>query len=257
MKNKIKECYEQGICSVGTMSHLKSTAAVEAIGAAGLDYIFIDSEHASNTADQLTDQIIAANAAGITPIVRVCSISRDEILHALDAGACGIVIPGIENIEQARQCVSYAKYTPVGKRGYCMTRIGNWGYGEEYAGGMEGYMKEANASTLLFLQCETVECLEDLENIADLEGVDGIMLGPYDLSIDMGIPGEFDDPRIRNAVQKVLDICRNKGKISMVFSGSAENAKKMKAAGFDSVIAGLDILQLITGYQQIVSDMRS
>ncbi len=256
MRNKIKECYVQGTCSVGTMTHLKSMAAVEAIGASGLDYIFIDSEHASNTADQLTEQIIAANAAGITPIVRICSIDRDEILHALDAGACGIVVPGIENLEQAKQCVSYAKYTPVGKRGYCMTRIGKWGFGEEYADGMEGYMCEANASTLLFLQCETVDCLKDLENIAGLEGVDGIMLGPYDLSIDMGIPGEFEHPLMQDAVKKVISVCKEKDKISMVFSGSAQDAKMKKEAGFDSVIAGLDVMQLIAGYQQIVSEMR-
>ncbi len=256
MKNTIKTNYEKGINSVGTVTQLKSRAAVEAIGTTGMDYIFIDGEHASFTTGEIEGQIIAANAADITPIVRVPSFDRRGILHALDAGACGIVVPCIENVDQAKQCVDYSKYPPLGKRGFCMTRVGKWGAGEEYHDGLSGYMRVANESTLLFLQCETIPCLENLEEIANLDGVDGIMLGPYDLSTAMGIPGEFENEKFLTAMDRVVSVCKDKGKISMVFCGDSEDALKKKKVGFDSLLVGVDVSQLITGFQRTVSEIR-
>lgn len=133
-------------------------------------------------------------------------------------------MPQLETVEQARQLVGWAKFAPVGNRGYCPSRDGGWGLDENYAGGMSGYMDWANRNTMLIPQCETAGCLEHIEEIVAIEGVDGIFIGPFDLSIALGIPGRFDDPRHIAAVERVRLACERANKPCIMFCGSAEAA---------------------------------
>ena len=126
-----------------------------------------------------------------------------------------------------------------------MSRDGGWGLDDNYAQGMSGYMAWANENTLLIPQCETAGCLEHIEEIVAVEGVDGIFIGPFDLSIALGIPGRFDDARHIAAVERVRLACERAGKPCIMFCGSGEAAAGYFAQGFPSVTAGLDISFMI------------
>ncbi len=251
MKNKIKEKKQCGEPSLGTISHLLSPVAVEALGCSGLDYVMLDMEHSPIHSQELTACITAADAAGIAPLVRVGDASRCTILHALDVGAMGVIVPGIETVGQVRELIAYAKFQPVGMRGYCMTRDGKWGYDDAYRDGLAGYMRCCNEQTLLIPQCETLGCLEHIEEIAALEGVDGILIGPYDLSLAMGIGGEFQNPAFVAAVDRILNACKRNGILSMIFTGNEDELPALLSQGFDSVLFGLDVLSLIHHYSAV------
>ena len=177
--------------------------------------------------------------------MRIDEISRSPVLKMLDAGAAGLIVPQIESVEQAEKLVSWAKFAPLGNRGYCPSRDGGWGLDDNYAQGMSGYMAWANENTLLIPQCETAGCLEHIEEIVAVEGVDGIFIGPFDLSIALGIPGRFDDARHIAAVERVRLACERAGKPCIMFCGSGEAAAGYFAQGFPSVTAGLDISFMI------------
>ncbi len=256
MHNRVLEKLRQGQPVLGTITHLKSPAAVEALGAAGLDYVMMDMEHCPMDWSDVQSAVTAADAAGLEPFVRVPEGSRSAVLHALDLGVKGVIVPCIERVEQVEALISYAKFQPLGNRGYCMTRDGKWGWDAAYANGLSGYMAESNAQTLLIPQCETVGCLEHIEEIAALPGVDGILIGPYDLSIAMGLEGQFDHPDFRAAVARIRSACKVQGKMSMIFVGSTEDMVRRLDEGFDNILYGLDILSLMGHYVGVAEDFR-
>lgn len=256
MKNAILEKFRRGEPSLGIISHLLSAPAIEVLAYTGMDYVLIDLEHSPIGAEHAAQLVGVAQGAGLAPLVRVDGIERSPILKMLDAGAAGLVVPQLETVEQARKLVSYAKYPPLGNRGYCPTRDGGWGSGSCYERGMDGYMAEANASTLLIPQCETAGCLEHIEEIAAVEGVDGIFIGPFDLSIALGIPGQFGDPLLTEGIERVRRACAAAGKLCIMYAGSGEAAKRYFDQGFPSVAAGLDIEVLKLAVRGIASAAR-
>lgn len=256
MKNAILEKFRRGEPSLGIISHLLSAPAIEVLAYTGMDYVLIDLEHSPIGAEHAARLVGVAQGAGLAPLVRVDGIERSPILKMLDAGAAGLVVPQLETVEQARKLVGYAKFPPLGNRGYCPTRDGGWGSGSCYERGMDGYMAEANASTLLIPQCETAGCLEHIEEIAAVEGVDGIFIGPFDLSIALGIPGQFGDPLLTEGIERVRRACAAAGKLCIMYAGSGEAAKRYFDQGFPSVAAGLDIEVLKLAVRGIASAAR-
>jgi 4-hydroxy-2-oxoheptanedioate aldolase len=115
-------------------------------------------------------------------------------------------------------------------------------------------MKIASEQTLLIPQCETMGCLENIETITAMDGVDGIMIGPYDLSFAMGIDGQFDRPEFKEAIQRVLDACKKNGKICIIFTGNPADIDLRTEQGFDSILFNLDVLVVINYYKQIAED---
>lgn len=241
MTNRILEKFRRGEKSLGTFTHLLSAPAIEAMAYAGLDYVIIDMEHSPIGAEHAAELAGVAATAGLAPLVRVDGMERSPVLKMLDVGAAGLIVPQVESVEQVRALVSYAKFAPLGNRGYCPSRDGGWGMAPNYSGGMTGYMASANADTLLIPQCETSGCLEHIEEIVSVEGVDGIFIGPFDLSIALGIPGRFDDARHIAAVERVRLACERAGKLCIMFCGDGASAAACFRQGFPSVTAGLDI----------------
>ena len=197
MKNVLREKMLSGEKTLGTFMELGTATAAECLGLAGLDYLIIDTEHGPFNPQSALDFIRAAKLYNITPLARVQEISRAAILKLLDVGAMGLIIPCVNTVEEAKTIVSYGKYAPVGERGVANT-AGSGFWFEDYAShGMPAYFETSNRETLLFPQCETLGCLEHLEEIVILPGIDGIFVGPFDLSTAMGIPGQFDKPELR------------------------------------------------------------
>ena len=256
MSNVVLEKFKKGETSIGAFTHLRSMAAVEALGVTGLDYIIIDMEHCPTGIDEASKYITAADAAGLTSFVRVSGINRKDILHTLDTGAKGIIVPCIEHPDQVKELISYGKFKPLGNRGYCATRDGLWGNADCYEGGMEEYMATKNQEAMLIPQCETVGCLEHIDEIVAMDGVDAIMLGPYDLSIGLGIAGQFDHPKFKEAIKKVTTALKKVNKPAIVFTGNDDIAKERIEQGFDSVIVGIDLWILMNKYKEMVNSIK-
>lgn len=254
MKNMVLQKFKEGKKTIGTFTHMQSTTVIECLGFTGLDYVVIDLEHSPVTAEGANQYVLAAKRAGLAPFVRVNEISRSAILKMLDIGAEAVIVPLVETLKQAEDLVQYAKYAPLGSRGFCPTRDGGWGYAEHATGDIEEYMRICNRETLLIIQCETAGCLAHIEKITAMNGVDGILIGPFDLSIALGKPAKFDDPDVKAAFNHILQSCKAAEKMCMIFAGSAEAARQFYLEGYDSIAVGLDSAVYIDAYRKIVKE---
>lgn len=255
-QNAVKEKIRSNKKVIGAFFNLNSTAAVEILGQLGLDFIIIDTEHGPGGVESTLPLILAAEVRGITPIVRVCEIDRTSILKMLDIGAMGLLIPYVKTVEQVKDIIQWGKYMPIGDRGYSFTRKNGYGMEDEAAEDIQEYFDWANSNTLLIPQCETVECLEHIEEITALEGVDGIFIGLFDLSISMGIPKQFSAPEFQAAVARVLAVCKKAGKFCFVLGPTPEAAQKIFEQGFDGAVTG-DTSFLVSGAQQYLQGLRN
>lgn len=254
MENAVLKKFREGRPSLGTFTAIGNPLAVESLRYTGLDYVIVDTEHTPAGIESAAAQIAAAQGAGLTALARANEISRTAVLRLLDVGAQGVVVPCVETVEEVRELVQYAKYTPLGNRGFCPTRDGGWGYAP-HAASIPDYMETCNQETLLLPQCETAGCLERIEEITAMDGVDGIFVGPFDLSIALGRPGEFDAPEVHEAILRVQAACRRHGKLSMIFTGGPAASRQRFAEGYDSATMGLDTLFYVEMYKKMVAEV--
>ncbi len=245
MKNAVREKMLAGEKTLGTFMAIGSGTAAECIGLAGYDYVIIDTEHGPFNPDSAIDYIRAAKLYGAAPFVRVQDTSRAAILKMLDGGAMGLIIPQINTVDEVRQVVRHGKYTPVGNRGVA-PGVGTGFWAEDWAQhGLAQTFETANRETMLFPQCETPGCLAHIEEIAAIDGVDGIFVGPFDLSVAMGIPLNFEHPDFKAALRRILDACKAAGKPTIIYAGTIEDARKDFEMGFTSVAYNQDGALLI------------
>lgn len=247
-RNMFQEKIRRGEKPLGTFVNTGSSFVVECIGRTGFDYVVIDNEHSPIEAEESAELIRAAELTGLTPFVRVREISRPAVLKLLDVGAQGIIVPNIRTVDEAREIVSYAKYSPIGNRGFCPSRKDGWGFDGSLS--VRETMDFFNDNVLVFLQCETAEALACVEEIAAVEGVDGLFIGPFDLSIAMGIPGEFDNPVFVDALARVRKAAQNSGKLCLIYAGTPEKTVENFAQGYDSVACGMDAGVIISAFRE-------
>jgi len=252
MKNLVKSKIENNGHPLGTFFQTGSATTAECLGLAGLDYIIIDTEHGPFEVESAMSFIRAARLTGTTPFVRVKDSSRAAILKMLDAGAMGLVIPNVRSAQEAREIVTWGKYFPLGERGIAPTS-GNAYWTQDWARNLDDYFRISNTETLLIPQCETIGCLEQIEEIAAIDGVDGIFVGPFDLSAALGRPGDFENPDHQAAIERVVKACRNAGKLTFIYASSYEETRMRYEQGFDSVTYGMDSLLLIDAAKQLVA----
>ena len=254
MKNTLKEKLLSGKKPVGMFVGSGSAAVVECLGRTGLDFVVIDNEHSPIEAETSMDLIRAAELSGLCPLARVREISRPAVLKLLDVGAQGLIVPNVRSVDDVKKLISYAKYAPVGDRGFCPTRKDGWGF--DTAETVPELMARLNAETLLIPQCETLDALNAIEDIAALSGVDGIFVGPFDLSISMGLPGQFDHPDFTAAVDRIVRACHDAGKSCLFFGGTPEAVTAGFRKGFDGMAYSIDTVALIKAVRSDVATIR-
>ncbi len=176
-------------------------------GAAGLDWVFLDSEHSPFASDTLHDLISAYRMTEVTAVVRVCDFQYDLVARALDSGAEGIIFPRCEDPGQLAHAVRGAKFPPQGHRGFGMGPA-QIGY---QAASFDDITQHCNRETLLIAQIESTPALERLPELAGVEGLDSLLIGPADLSISLGVGGEWNHPRLIQAVDRVIEACHKYG----------------------------------------------
>lgn len=254
IENSFRDKIRHGQKPIGTFIVSGSVDMTEAACISGVDYVIIDNEHTPYEAEITAPMIIAAENHEVVPICRVREVSRPAILKLLDVGAKGLIVPCIKSEDQVRKVVEYAKYKPIGDRGYAGTRKDGWG--QKYDAPLPELMKALNDCTLIIPQCETVEALDNIENIAGIEGIDGIFVGPYDLSTAMDMPGDFDNPAFLSALERVVKACKSAGIISMIFCADAGRTASYYKMGFDTVAYNTDVAEYISANRRALETIK-
>ncbi len=194
----IKEKFLSGKVTIGSWITLGHPAIAEIFARAGFDWLVVDLEHSTISIEQAGELIRVIDLCGVTPLVRLTSNHPDQIKRVMDAGAHGIVVPMVNSADDAARAVAATRYAPQGNRGVGLARA------QKYGPGFQEYLKWQSDGPVVIVQIEHENALDNLNKILTVPGVDGFIIGPYDLSCSMGIPGEFDNPRFLEAMQHIL-----------------------------------------------------
>ena len=222
-KGILKTKLQNGQTCLGTWVFIPSTAMVEIIALAGFDFIVIDMEHAPISYETAIDMITAAENNGLTPVVRVPFLGSSPILRVLDSGAHGVQVPHVSTRQHALEVVKHCKYKPLGMRGMAPNaRAGHYTYRDA---DKKPYVE--NEMTLVVVNVEGVEGVENLSGILEVDHIDVIFLGPYDLSQSAGYPGQIDHPKVRALIEKSVALIRKAGKVAGCFALDEEQAKSL------------------------------
>ena len=195
-----------------------------AFAAAGFDYVFIDMEHGSFNLETAHDMIISCKLAGITPIVRVGEVQYTLCARLLDQGAQGIILPRVEDPKVLEQALSWLRFPPLGVRGFGI----NPTMVDYEARTMPEIIEHQNRETLCVVQFETVRAVEVADDLLSLKGFDVMMIGPADLSIALGVPGQFDHPKMIDTIDSVIDKCNKHGVVPGIQTRSVAMAKQWR-----------------------------
>jgi len=202
MKNKaLKNKLNNNELTIGSWITIGHPSIPEILSNAGFDWLTIDMEHNSIDNSMMQNLISVIQSKDIAALVRVSKNEEVAIKHALDAGADGIIVPMVKNKDDALKAIEYVKYPPIGRRGVGLSRAQNYGYG------FEDYKKWLNESAVIIAQIEHIDGVNNIEDIISTPGIDGIIVGPYDLSGSLGFPGEFDRDDVQEALQRLEKIC--------------------------------------------------
>lgn len=244
---ELKEALKRGEGKLGTFVKLSNATAVEALGQAGLDFAILDTEHAPSDQLALEHVIRAADCAGLPTIVRVSDTSESNILKALDLGASGVQLPGLKTVEEVEVALSYTKYAPRGCRGLSFSQR-SAGYGRL---DKAAYMAESNDKLINVVHIENKEMAEQAARLCDMDDIDVLFIGPMDISQSLGHPGEPGHSEVAAVVQRVLEICRAKGKPTGIFVGTPDAARKYLDQGVAYIALGSELSFMTWGYKQM------
>jgi 2-keto-3-deoxy-L-rhamnonate aldolase RhmA len=235
------------------MQCYRSVEIPRLFAAAGFDYVFLDMEHGGFNLETVQDMIAASVAAGITPVVRVAELLYSLVARTLDVGAQGIVFPRVEDPKILEEALSWMKYPPAGKRGYgVITPLVDY---ENAA--MDRVMAHLNAHTMAVVQFETVAALERADELLAVPGIDAIMIGPADLSVSLGIPGEFEHPKLLGAVEALIGKCVARGIAPGIHPRNPDLAAKWVTRGMRFVTCSNEHGILLEGARTVVAQLRA
>ena len=232
--NKVLETWRSGGQTIGAWVSSDSSYTTEIMAHLGFDWLCIDQQHGANDSSSMIPMLQAISTTDTVPFVRVKWNDPPTIMRALDAGAYGIVVPLVNNREEAERAVWACRYPPVGGRSSGPFRAGMYG-GANYAA-------EANDNIACVVMIETAEALENLDDILSVDGVDAAYMGPSDLAYALGLTptGDNSDPKHVETVQAIYDACRRHGVAPGAHTGSLEFTQRWLAHGFQMVTLGSD-----------------
>ena len=245
VQNRAKRKLQQGDIALGFgLHHLRSSAAPMLALAAQHDYLSMDMEHGAFTVQEATQICLAALAAGIPAFVRVCAGALDEATRLLDNGALGIIVPHVDTKAQAQRVADAFHYPPMGTR--------SWGGPPPAYFFMPPHVAEAqkaiNEEVLTIVMIESPEGVQNADDIASVNGIDVLLIGSFDLTSELGIPGQMGHPKLIDAYQKVGDACRKHNKaLGMGGINGDEDARRYIGMGARYLSSGNDHSFIVSG----------
>jgi 2-keto-3-deoxy-L-rhamnonate aldolase RhmA len=236
--NKVKRKLQEGGVAIGTMMLEFSTTGIARIASeAGAEFSVFDMEHTGWSMETIRMLMATSHGAETVPIVRVPALEYHFISRVLDVGAMGIVVPLVADEEQARLIVSHAKYPPEGRRGVALGVAH-----DNYRGGnLVTKMRRANEELLIIIQIETAEAVEHVDKIAAVDGVDALWIGQFDLTTSLGVPGRFDHPFFQQATRRIVEACRQHGKVAVLGAMDVKALSHGPEEGFRMLVYLADV----------------
>lgn len=234
---------------IGTMVTLPVPAIAEILADLGFDWLFVDGEHGPLETREIL-AILQAVGNRVACLVRVPGSEEAPIKKVLDLGAEGIIVPQVNTVEQAASVVRYARYAPAGSRGVGLARA--HGYGLRF----QEYLEKANDRVAVIVQAEHARAVENIESIVKVEGIDAVLLGPYDLAASLGKMGRIDDPAVIEAIDHVTRTCQAAGIPLGYFGVSAQAVRPYMERGYSLIAAGVDTLMIAGAARHLLEDLR-
>lgn len=237
LANPFKAALLRGETQIGLWLSSTTAYMAEIAATSGYDWLLIDGEHAPNTLQDLYHQLQAVAPYASQPVIRPVDDNRSLIKQVLDIGTRTLLIPMVESAEQAKAIVSATRYPPLGVRGVGagVARAARWGR-------VENYMAQANDELCVLIQVETKTALENLDAILDVEGIDGVFIGPADLSASLGYPDNAGHPEVQQVIEQSIKRIRAAGKAAGFLAVDPEMAKKCLSWGANFVAVGVDTM---------------
>jgi len=248
MKETFRTRLKRGDLLAGTLVSLPAPEVAEILAEAGFDWLFIDMEH-SQLDPPAAQVILQAVDYRIACVLRVALNDEIWIKKALDTGASGVMVPQVNSAEDARRAVRFCKYPPQGSRSVGLFRA--QGYGAR----LTEYLAEANQRTAVIVQVEHIQAVGNVEAIIAVEGVDAVLVGPYDLSASMDHMGQVEHPEVQAAIQRVRQACQAQGMPLGIFAATAERARAYIQQGYRLVAVSGDTLMLGVAARDLLSKL--
>jgi len=206
MQNGLSNRLKNGELLVGSWITLAHPTIAEIMARSGFDWLAIDLEHSVITIREAEELIRVISLVGASPLVRLTSNDGDQIKRVMDAGSHGVIVPLVNSAEDAKLAVQHVKYPPFGKRGVGLARA------QQYGNQFIEYFEWQKENSIVIVQIEHIDAVNNLESILSVEGVDGYIVGPYDLTCSMGIPGQFDHPEFFATMDKITKVAKEMNK---------------------------------------------
>jgi 2-keto-3-deoxy-L-rhamnonate aldolase RhmA len=236
--NSVKHALAAGELQLGmNFGQLRSAEIPRLIAAAGFHWAFIDTEHGGFDLETVQDVCRVSQLVGLCPVVRVADLQYGLVARALDCGAQGIILPRMEDAKLLETALSWTKFPPAGIRGYGLqpSQV------EYESAPFHQVIEHVNANTLTVLQIETRRAVEAREELLSVPGIDAVMIGPADLSISLGVPGDFQHPKMVAAMESIRDTCNQKGIAPGTHTRSVPLARFWKERGMRFLGCGSEI----------------
>lgn len=227
---------------LGSWITLAHPAIAEIMARAGFGWLTVDLEHSVITIREAEELIRVIDLCGSVPLVRLSANDAVQIKRVMDAGAHGVIVPMVNSAEEARKAIEAVRYPPQGKRGVGLARA--QGYGSSF----DEYRRWVNQESVVIVQVEHIMAVENLDDILAVEGVDGFVVGPYDLSASLGIPGQFDNELMISAMKKIHSSMESSSKIAgyHVVESDTDQLKQRITEGYRFLACSVDFRMLDT-----------
>lgn len=247
-----RQSLDEGMLCLGAGITLTDSSIVEALAPA-VDFFWIDLEHTHLSYETVINHLIAAHAGGKPAFVRVRGSDAAHIKPLLDIGASGIIVPQVRSAAEAREVVNACRYHPQGNRGFGPRRAANYG-----RDGGEAWLQEVNRRLFVAVQVENAAALHEIDDIAAINGLDSIALGPYDLSISLGHAGDMQHPVVSEALDRIVTVARKAGKyVGSGMGAYAEDALAAAARGVQWLQCGDDYGYMIAHIEKLFLEVRN
>lgn len=240
IQNPIKKALESGGISIGTWLNFAHTSNAEILASSDFEFVCIDMEHSVIDLYEMQNVIMAIESAGACPLVRLSTNDPNQAKHVMDAGAYGILIPMVMTIEEAEQAVHMVKFPPDGFRSVGIGRAHKYGYA------FNKHLETSNDESLVIVMIEHINALKEINKIFSVKGIDAYMIGPYDLSGSMGIPGQFRHPKMIRAQKEIIAAAKRNNVAPGIFIVYPDRVafKEYLQDGYKFFVIGSDLIFL-------------
>lgn len=247
--NFLKQKLKKGIPVIGTWSVIPSEVTIDIISSTEIDFIIIDAEHGPISFEKAQTMSSICESNNVSPVMRIGSIDESNILRALDIGIHCLQIPNVKSVEDVKKIINYSKYPPLGRRGFSpFTRAGNYSINNA-----SKLSKNANNNTLLAINIEGAEAIRNIDSILEIDGLDIIFIGLYDISNYLGIPGQVNSKKVEKLLSELTNKINDKNKIAGTITTNKDDIKKYLNMGLKYIVHLVDCEILKSSYTNYIN----